>query len=227
MTALEKESWWHEDESKGGAGFIEIGPETMAPVKPSWMMDMERPSRFRLVVAATTLLASVAATSIFQVKMSQRQNASKPHEAEEAQDLALGFRCVVSDKYDQVMLSEVSAPTDEIWEPGVQRGVLAVLKSFGYTIEQLKGTNVHSLSNIITMQSDVHESFTRLEIWFEKTGCITPTPPYPTQSQPHYAIQSISPYPEITSTTPDNENLPVPSSPARYLCKGRPVFWGG
>ena len=49
------------------------------------------------------------------------------------------------------------------------------MKSFCYAIEQLSGTNVHSLSNNITIQSDVHEWFTRLEIWFEKT----PTPPYP------------------------------------------------
>ncbi len=45
---------------------------------------------------------------------------------------------------------------------------MAVLKPFGYTIEQLSGTKDHSLSNIITIQSDVHEWPTRLEIWFEK-----------------------------------------------------------
>ncbi|PBK90285.1 hypothetical protein ARMGADRAFT_934716, partial [Armillaria gallica] len=104
-----------------------------------------------------------------------------------------GFRCVVSGKYDQTTRlhsPRFLAPTDEIWEAGVvytvcthcarvhvaqrrleQQGgvpsslasVLAVLKSFGDVIEQLNGTNLHSLSDIITMQSDVHEWFTRLE----------------------------------------------------------------
>ncbi|PBK91136.1 hypothetical protein ARMGADRAFT_287971 [Armillaria gallica] len=66
--------------------------------------------------------------------------------------------------------------------PSVLAG--AVLKSFDYVIEQLNGINVHlidSLPSIITMQSDVHECFTRLKILFEKT----PTPPYPAQSHPH------------------------------------------
>ncbi len=73
------------------------------------------------------------------------------------------------------------------------------MKSFCYAIEQLSGTNVHSLSNNITIQSDVHEWFTRLEIWFEKTS----TPPYPAHSHPQAS---------------DNENLPVPSETLHATC---------
>ncbi|PBK91131.1 hypothetical protein ARMGADRAFT_1082337 [Armillaria gallica] len=82
--------------------------------------------------------------------------------------------------------------------------VLAVLKSFDHVLEQLNDINIHFLPSIITTQSDAHECFTRLDIW-------TTTP-------------SNSPLPEITSTTPGNEN-PPPFHPrsARY---DRPVFWG-
>ncbi|PBK85174.1 hypothetical protein ARMGADRAFT_1129647, partial [Armillaria gallica] len=127
------------------------------------------------------------------------------------------FQCVVSGKYDQDTLSEVSAPTDEIWKAGVvyiqcahmapestnlndssNKKVraphrLTVLKSFCYAIEQLSGN--HSLSNIITMQFDVHEWFTRLEIWFEKM----PTPPYPSNL-------TNSP-PQTTRTSPFHPSL--------------------
>ncbi len=76
------------------------------------------------------------------------------------------------------------------------------------------------------MQSDVHEWFTRLEIWFKKMS----TPPYPRQSHPHPGPLRNPIYlplpPEMSFTTPDNENLPVPFETARYLCQGRPVFWG-
>ncbi|KAK0237602.1 hypothetical protein EDD85DRAFT_951790 [Armillaria nabsnona] len=89
---------------------------------------------------------------------------------------ALGFRCVVSSKHDQTTLSEVSTPATrfgkQAWRAHIApestylnedssneelASVLAVLKYFGYAIEQLNGTNAHSLSNIITRQSHVHE----------------------------------------------------------------------
>ncbi|PBK79729.1 hypothetical protein ARMGADRAFT_1040588 [Armillaria gallica] len=132
-------------------------------------------------------------------------------------------QCVVSGKYDQTTLSEVSAPTDEIWEAGVvytqcahmapestnldedssNKECWRFLKSFGYTIERLNGTDMVR---------------------------ITRKPPHPKQSHLHPGplrnpIHLPLP-PEITFTTPDNENLPVPSETARYLCQGRPVFWG-
>jgi hypothetical protein len=47
--------------------------------------------------------------------------------------------------------------------------VLAVLKRFGYAVDNLNGDKVHSLFNVMTMQKDVHDWFDRLEIWFEAT----------------------------------------------------------
>ena len=47
--------------------------------------------------------------------------------------------------------------------------VLAVLKRFGYDIENLNGLKVHSLYNVMTMEKNVHDYFDRLEIWFEAT----------------------------------------------------------
>lgn len=47
--------------------------------------------------------------------------------------------------------------------------VLAVLKRFGYDVESLNGAKVHSLFNIMTMEHNVHDSFDRLELWFERT----------------------------------------------------------
>lgn len=47
--------------------------------------------------------------------------------------------------------------------------VLAVLKRFGYDVENLNGPEMHSLCNVMTLQKDVHEYFDRLEIWFEET----------------------------------------------------------
>ncbi|KAN0079829.1 hypothetical protein V8E55_009395 [Tylopilus felleus] len=45
--------------------------------------------------------------------------------------------------------------------------VLAVLKRFGYDINRF---NVHSLTNVISLASDVHEAFDRLELYFEATA---------------------------------------------------------
>jgi len=47
--------------------------------------------------------------------------------------------------------------------------VLAVLKRFGYDIENLNGPKVHSLYNVMTMEKNVHDWFDRLEMWFEAT----------------------------------------------------------
>jgi hypothetical protein len=47
--------------------------------------------------------------------------------------------------------------------------VLAVLKRFGYDVDNLNGSKVHSLFNVMTMQRDVHDWFDRLDIWFEET----------------------------------------------------------
>ncbi|KAK0435688.1 uncharacterized protein EV420DRAFT_1592662 [Desarmillaria tabescens] len=167
---------------------------------------------------------------------SKIREAPKSHT--EAKDLALvrdGFRCVVTGSYDHNTVEETSASTDEIGEAGTvytrcahivpestyfnvsdqgpsntkldyAASVLAVLKRFGYDIEQTNGTKVHSLYNVMTMEGNVHDWFDRLEIWFEKTK--TPN---------CYKLQNLYPKyrrrlpAEVTFTTPDQENLPVPS----------------
>jgi hypothetical protein len=53
--------------------------------------------------------------------------------------------------------------------------MLAVLKHFGYNIENLNGPEVHSLCNVMTMQYDVHDMFDRLHLWFETTVSVTGT----------------------------------------------------
>ncbi|KAK0435631.1 hypothetical protein EV421DRAFT_1908507 [Armillaria borealis] len=119
----------------------------------------------------------------------------------EAKDLVTlvrdGFRCVVSGNYDLDTLSKVSASIDEIGEAGVvneEYRRFRSLEAMTSRLEQLNGAKVHSLFNVMTMEHNVCEWFTRLEIWFEKTDI------------PSAIHLSLSP--EITFTTPDSENLP-------------------
>jgi hypothetical protein len=51
--------------------------------------------------------------------------------------------------------------------------VLAVLKRFGYDVENLNGSKVHSLYNVLTMEKNVHDWFDRLEMWFERTVSVS------------------------------------------------------
>jgi len=82
--------------------------------------------------------------------------------------------------------------------------VLAVLKRFGYDIENLNGPKVHSLCNVMTMQKDVHDWFDRLEMWFEATNVSN-----------CYLVKTVDDdfqHPrKVTFTTPDPATLPVPS----------------
>ncbi|KAK0216735.1 hypothetical protein EDD85DRAFT_798168 [Armillaria nabsnona] len=167
---------------------------------------------------------------------SKIREAPKTHK--EAKDLALvrdGFRCVVTGVYDQNTVGETSASLDEIGEAGTvytqcthivpespyfnvsgqdpnntkldyAASVSAVLKHFGYDVNQLSGAKVHSLYNVMTMDSNVHDWFDRLGIWFEKTNAAN-----------CYKVQNLYPQyrrrlpTEVTFTTSDQENLPVPS----------------
>ena len=47
--------------------------------------------------------------------------------------------------------------------------VLAVLQRFRYDISTFNGEKVHSLTNVITMQKDIHDLFDRLLLYFEPT----------------------------------------------------------
>jgi hypothetical protein len=51
--------------------------------------------------------------------------------------------------------------------------VLAVLKRFGYDVDNLNGEKVHSLYNVMSLKPDVHESFDSLYFWFEATVSVT------------------------------------------------------
>jgi hypothetical protein len=53
--------------------------------------------------------------------------------------------------------------------------MLAVLKHFGYDVENLNGPKVHSLLNVMTMEKNVHDLFDRLYLWFEATVSVTGT----------------------------------------------------
>ncbi|KAI0290632.1 hypothetical protein B0F90DRAFT_592237 [Multifurca ochricompacta] len=85
--------------------------------------------------------------------------------------------------------------------------VLAVLKRFRYDVTSFNREKVNSLTNVITMQKDLHDEFVRLEFYFERTdqeNCyeakyLSPFKPYPQMRQ------------FVTFSTEDSEHLPVPA----------------
>ncbi|KAG6373925.1 hypothetical protein JVT61DRAFT_6081 [Boletus reticuloceps] len=80
--------------------------------------------------------------------------------------------------------------------------ILAVLKRFGYDIHSFNGKNVHSLTNVISMESNVHDAFDRLMLYFEATASFVKWfdhQPYPIMRE------------RVQFSTWDPENLPVPS----------------
>ncbi|KAH9955484.1 hypothetical protein BC827DRAFT_1236685 [Russula dissimulans] len=87
--------------------------------------------------------------------------------------------------------------------------VSAVLKQFLYDIDNFIGEKVHSLTNVITMQADIHNVFDELEFYFERT-------PQRNRYETKYLTPyGLKPYPNIrqfvTFSTIDPEHLPVPS----------------
>ncbi|KIJ41276.1 hypothetical protein M422DRAFT_84372, partial [Sphaerobolus stellatus SS14] len=85
--------------------------------------------------------------------------------------------------------------------------IWAILQRFGYQElpEELNGSNIHCLENVITMELNVHEYFDNLDIWLTSTD---KSNKYKLESKdPIY----ISPYHQyVTFTMPDEKNLPVP-----------------
>ncbi|KAJ4472885.1 hypothetical protein C8J55DRAFT_491064 [Lentinula edodes] len=47
--------------------------------------------------------------------------------------------------------------------------VLAVLKCFGYNIDNLNRPKIHSLRNVMTLIASIHDFFDQLQLWFEAT----------------------------------------------------------
>ncbi|KAF9220142.1 hypothetical protein BS17DRAFT_739680 [Gyrodon lividus] len=85
----------------------------------------------------------------------------------------------------------------------------AVMDRFGYKHlpSDLNGANIHRLENILTLESNIHNSFDRLNLWFE-----------PTDTPNTYNIRWKSdwlalPYARttVTFTSSDLEKLPLPS----------------
>ncbi|TFK69181.1 hypothetical protein BDN72DRAFT_959738 [Pluteus cervinus] len=162
-----------------------------------------------------------------------------PQNYTEAKALALlrdGYKCVLSGRYDIDVAIANDISTQTVLEAGggiytrcvhilpdptyfedtnpeperdYSASVLGVLKAFGYDIENLTGAKVHSLFNVMSLDPNFHEYFSRLEIWFEPT------------LTPHcYTIETYLPIlipatPITFNTSSDPEsvlNLPLPSA---------------
>ncbi|KAN0091134.1 hypothetical protein V8E55_004700 [Tylopilus felleus] len=84
--------------------------------------------------------------------------------------------------------------------------VLAILKRFGYDINRFNEENVHSLTNVISVQADVHDAFDQLMLYFEATS-----------QEDCYEVKWFDwkPHPNVRKfvkfSTSDPENLPVPA----------------
>jgi len=84
----------------------------------------------------------------------------------------------------------------------------AVMNRFGHEElpDELNGSKVHRLENVITMVSEFHTFFDQLKIWF-----------VPTNEENRYKLESpdqtiLRDYPQyVTFTTPDPVKYPVPS----------------
>ncbi|PPQ80405.1 hypothetical protein CVT25_001718 [Psilocybe cyanescens] len=84
----------------------------------------------------------------------------------------------------------------------------AILYRFGYEnlLDELNGSNVHHLENVMTLEPRLHTHFDRFDIWLVATNKLNR---YMLESHNVYILRG---YPEfVTFTTPDPENLPVPS----------------
>jgi hypothetical protein len=67
------------------------------------------------------------------------------------------------------------SPSLSLLQKAYSASLLAVLKRFGYDVENLNGPKVHSLFNVMTMEKNVHDLFDRLYLWFEATVSVTGT----------------------------------------------------
>ena len=47
--------------------------------------------------------------------------------------------------------------------------ILAILKRFCHDISTFNGQKVHSLTNVMTLEKDIHDWFDRLALYFEAT----------------------------------------------------------
>jgi len=91
--------------------------------------------------------------------------------------------------------------------------VHAVLDRFGQIrIDELNGTNIHRLENILTLDSVVHDWFDQLKVWLDRkpddpVNCYTPA-----ATKPYY-LREIQD--QVRLNTPDMSKYPLPDP--RYL----------
>ncbi|KAI9509931.1 hypothetical protein F5148DRAFT_1011536 [Russula earlei] len=83
--------------------------------------------------------------------------------------------------------------------------ILAVLQRFHYDISKFNGEKVHSLTNVMTLEKNVHDRFDQLELYFEATS-----------QKDHYEVKCYGLMPPlfqqfVAFSTTDPEHLPVPS----------------
>ncbi|KAH7876598.1 uncharacterized protein C8R40DRAFT_1042116 [Lentinula edodes] len=122
-----------------------------------------------------------------------------PKNHSEAKDKALvrdGYRCVVTGTIDTeckgffdltelkksgTLRTECAHIIPEATYFGLDKGktvchysasVLAVFDRFGVQFDKLNEGNIHSLWNVMTLVQPIHDSFDRLELWFEATVSI-------------------------------------------------------
>ncbi|KDQ49734.1 hypothetical protein JAAARDRAFT_212033 [Jaapia argillacea MUCL 33604] len=110
---------------------------------------------------------------------------------------------------DLTYLLNRAVKSHEDSEKDYSAAVLAVLRQFGYDIDNLNGEKVHSLCNVITMEANVHDYFDRLGLWFEPTA--TPNSYKIRTADPLSLYIYLSGIDQITFTTPDPIKLPLPS----------------
>ncbi|KAF9062716.1 hypothetical protein BDP27DRAFT_1336223 [Rhodocollybia butyracea] len=104
--------------------------------------------------------------------------------------------------------------------------VLAVLQRFGYDINKINGSKVHSLFNIMTLDHPVHELFDRLKCWFEATAIenqyrVVLAPPY------LHTVWSLPQQVTFKSSDPDNLPLPSPELLALHAACARVAHLSG
>ncbi|KAN0074642.1 hypothetical protein V8E55_011691 [Tylopilus felleus] len=147
-----------------------------------------------------------------------------PRNYRDAKDHALvrdNWRCVVTGTTDRRAPKRILAQLDPMAPAiytqcahiipkamyfGVEPKSKENTKRFGYDINRFNGENVRSLTNVISVEANVHEAFDRLELYFEamsqkdcyEVKCFGP--------KPHRDVRQF-----VKFSTSDPENLPVPA----------------
>ncbi|KAI6033299.1 hypothetical protein EDC04DRAFT_2897936 [Pisolithus marmoratus] len=128
-----------------------------------------------------------------------------------------GFQCVVTKVYDNPPLWAICAHIfPESISANITSGsdlemcaasVWAVLDCFGHHSlrEELNGTNIHRLENVMTLDPTVHNDFATLKIWF-------------TAMEPNqYRLEAVDNFylygcpASVTFSTPNPEKYPLPN----------------